>query len=137
MLKLVALVLFLGATEIAVIAQSTDLTEFQKETITSIREVTLQLLLLAVGVFALMGGFASGENREFRYIRLGWTAFLALGASVVAGLIAYGSLIYSLGKNSFEPFSGVLRFFAASQWVTFGLGGMLFMLFVLRNLKNR
>jgi len=119
-------------------SQSQDkvLTEFQKETISSIREITLQLLLLAVGVFALAGGYAADKDKDFRYLPLGWIAFLLLGVSVVAGLLTYGNLIYTLGKSSFDPFSQI-RTLAAIQWVSFGFGGLLFMFFVLFNMRRR
>jgi hypothetical protein len=127
--------LLLALTCVPLLAQSTSLDEFDKETIASIREVTLQLILVAVGVFALMGGFASGEKKEFIHRWVAVLAFVALGLSVVSGLFAYGSLIYMLAKRSFDPFSGI-RLVALGQWVLFGLGGLLFMSFVLVNLRK-
>ena len=112
------------------------LTDFQRETIASIREITLQLLLLAIGVFALMGGFAADKDKDFKCLPLGWVAFLALGLSVFFGLFTYGNLIYTLGNNTFDPFSQI-RILAAGQWVSFGLGGLLFMFFVLLNMRRR
>lgn len=113
-----------------------ELTAFQRESISSVRDITLQLLLLAVGVFALMGGFVSAEKRTFTHILLGWTSFLFLGTSVAAGLLTYGNLIYMLGGNTFDIF-GPIRMLALSQWVLFGLGGLSFMLFVLLNMKRQ
>ena len=112
------------------------MTDFQREAISSVRDITLQLILLAVGVFALMGGFVSGEKRTFTWVRLGWTSFVFLGLSVVVGLLAYGNLIHMLGNENFDLF-GPIRTLAAAQWLTFGLGGLLFMLFVLLNMKRR
>lgn len=111
------------------------LTDFQKETISSVRDITLQLLLLAVGVFALMGGFVSSEKRTFTHILLGWASFLLLGISVVAGLVTYGSLVYMLGNDNFDLF-GPFRIPALIQWTLFGFGGFAFMLFVLLNMKR-
>lgn len=117
-------------------AQTKDLTEFQKETVASIREITLQLILIAVGVFALLGSFATAENRTFKARGLLWIAFALLGLSVICGLFAYGNLIWTLGKGIFDPF-GAVAGLAKVQWGTFGLGGLLFALFVVLNIKRR
>lgn len=115
--------------------QSKDLTEFQKESIASIRDITLQLILIAVGVFALLGSFATAEGRTFKAKWLLSVAFVLLGVSVVAGLLGYGTLIWTLGKGIFDPF-GTVADLAKVQWVSFGVGGLLFALFVLLNIKR-
>ncbi len=120
---------------VVVSAQTKDLTEFQKETVASIREITLQLILIAIGVFALLGSFATAENRKFGARGLLWLAFGLLGFSVVVGLLSYGNLIWDLGKGVFEPFGSVARL-AKVQWITFGLGGLVFALFVVLNIKR-
>lgn len=117
------------------VAQSKDLTEFQKETVASIREITLQLILIAMGVFAILGGFATAGERKFGSRPIIWIAFLLLGLSVVFGLLAYGNLIWTLGKGKYEPF-GTLERLAMWQWITFGVGGLLFALFVLLNIRR-
>jgi hypothetical protein len=112
------------------------LTDFQKETIGSIREITLQLILLSLGVVALMGGFAADKDKTFAYRWLGWFAFFGFGLSVVAGLFAYGNLIHMLGSSMFTS-SGTIANLALIQWVAFGIAGATFMLFVLVNMKGR
>jgi cbb3-type cytochrome oxidase maturation FixS-like protein len=116
--------------------QTTQPNDFQKETIASIREITLQLILIAMGVFAIVGGFAASEDRKFKQKWLLYIAFLLLGASVVFGLLAYGNLIWSLGKGQFEPL-GTIEALAAGQWVGFALGGLLFMFAVLSNIRKQ
>jgi hypothetical protein len=113
-----------------------DLTEFQKQTIESVRSITLQLILIAVGVFALLGSFSTAENAKFRTRWLLWLAFICLGFSVVAGLLAYGNLIWSLSRREFDP-GGTLAELAKWQWILFGSGGLLFAIFVLLNIKGR
>ncbi len=118
-------------------SQASGLTdaEFAKETITAIREITLQLILIAMGVFAIVGGFLSAVERTYKCIALIWLAFISLGVSVAFGLLTFGTLVWSLAKGWFDPF-GVLESVARIQWIALGLGGALFALFVLLNLKR-
>lgn len=113
-----------------------DLSEFQKETVASIREITLQLLLLAVGVVALIGGFAADKDKSFGHRWLAWLSFIAFGMSVIAGLLTYGNLIYMLAHDKFDPL-GQITTLATTQWSTFGAGGVIFTLFILLNLRRR
>ena len=132
----VCLLFFVSLAPVSLAAsQPAQLNDFEKATVESIREITLQLILIAMGVFALLGGFATAENHTFRKRPLIWIAFILLGVSVVFGLLAYGNLIWTLGKELFEPF-GSLRILAAVQWITFGLGGMFFLFFVLLNIRR-
>jgi len=116
--------------------QTASLTDFQKESIESIREITLQLILIAMGVFALVGGFVSTSTRNLSCKFLLWLAFILLAVSVAAGLLAYGNLIWSLGKGVFEPF-GSIGELAKWQWISFGAGGISFALFVLCNIAQK
>ena len=88
-----------------------------------------------MGVFVILGGFATAEGRKFRCRMLLWLAFFFLGLSVAFGFLAYGNLIWTLGKGLFEPF-GRVRALAAVQWATFGSGGVLFALFILLNVRG-
>src|SRR2546430_1153319 len=89
-----------------------DLSEYQKQTVEAIREITLQLILIAMGIFAIVGGFVTGKERPVNCGPILWTAFVLLGISVGAGLLAYGNLIWALGKGGFQPF-GVLELLAS------------------------
>ena len=117
------------------VAAAADLNEYQKQTVEAIREITLQLILIAMGIFAIVGGFVAGKDRPTSCRPLLWIAFVLLGLSVVAGLLTYGNLIWALGKGRFEAF-GMLEPLASGQWITFGLGGLVFGLFVLVNLRK-
>jgi hypothetical protein len=116
-------------------AASTDPSEFDKEAIASIREITLQLLLLAVGVFALVGNSVGNKDSAFKVRPLAWLAFILLGGSVVSGLLTYGNLIHMLGASAFTA-KGDIAMLAAWQWGFFGSGGLVFMVFVLLNLRK-
>lgn len=108
------------------------LSDFQKEAIASIREITLQLILIAIGVFAVIGGFATGKAQAFKRKYLLIITFILLAASVISGLLAYGNLIFGLGQFKFAVF-GEIANLAAAQWICFALGGLLFMISVLLN----
>ena len=112
------------------------LTDFQKEAIASIREITLQLILIAIGVFAVIGGFTSAKDRPFKRKWLLILSFLFLGASVMSGLLAYGNLIWGLGQSKFEVF-GEIANLASAQWISFAVGGILFMFAVLSNVTKQ
>lgn len=109
--------------------------DFQNEAIESVREITLQLILISMGIFAVMGGFATSEHRKFVNRGWIWAAFLLLGVSVIFGMLAYGSLIYSLSHSDFS-IGGPLSSLARVQWVCFSVGGLLFMVAVLLNIRK-
>jgi hypothetical protein len=117
-------------------AQLAPLTDFQKEAIASIREITLQLILIAIGVFAVIGGVATAKDRTFKGKWLLFITFLLLAASVISGLLAYGNLIWGLGQSKFEVF-GEIANLAAAQWICFAFGGVLFMVAMLSNVTKR
>lgn len=109
-------------------------TEFEKETIASIREITLQLILISVGVYALVGGFISGKSKSYCYKWMICLAFLVLGLSIVCGLFAYGKLIFDLSSGMFVA-GGTLGNLATLQWLTFGLGGFFLICFLIKNIN--
>jgi len=58
------------------------------EAVTIVQDMTMHLLALGVGVFALVGGYLSSTNhRELRGKRTLLFSLLLFGASVVGGLI--------------------------------------------------
>ena len=111
-----------------------QLNDSQKEAIASIREITLQLILIAMGVFALIGGFATTEHRQFTARWLIALAFAVLALSVGFGLLAYGSLIYGLNRGEFNP--GGIAALARGQWSCFAVGGVLLMISVVVNIRK-
>jgi hypothetical protein len=117
-------------------AEKGKLTESEKETVASIREITLQLLLLAIGVVALLAGYAADKEKTFSHLPLAWVSILSFALSVIAGLLTYGNVIYMLGKDSFSAF-GAITNLAMIQWTSFGLAGAVFMVFVLKNMRSR
>jgi predicted MFS family arabinose efflux permease len=136
LINVILVIMVLLFCVISPIAQAQDLDEFKKETIASIREITLQLILLATGIFALFGSFIITKERDLRKRPLIWTAFISLAISVVMGLLTYGNLIWGLGKRLFDPF-GNLETLAMLQWIFFFIGGSIFGLFVLLNIKRQ
>ena len=66
------LLIILSVVGTAMASGGKDLSEFQKETIKSIRDITLQLILIAMGVFTIIGGFATSAGGVFKYRSLLW-----------------------------------------------------------------
>jgi hypothetical protein len=110
------------------------LTDFDKEAIDSIREITLRLILISVGVYALVGGFISGKDKSYCHKWMICLAFFILGLSIVCGLFAYGKLIFDLSSGMFVA-GGTLGNLATLQWLTFGLGGFFLIYFLIKNIN--
>lgn len=117
---------------------SSEMTRFQEEAARSIRDITLQLILLAVGVFSLAGAYLVKRDSSTAALSskasLKW-AFISLAASVLAGYFVYGSLIAQLSAHAFDPYFWSLRVLAMAQALLFFVGGVLFMVFVYRNVR--
>ena len=112
-----------------------ELADTEKEAITSIRTIVMQLILISVGVYAVVGGFlASSTNPVTTYWSL-VCSFLGFGGSILFGLISYGALVQDLIDNqtSITEFVGQ---FATVQWVLFFIGGFFLMIFLLSNAKR-
>ncbi len=110
-------------------------TEFEKEAITSIREITLQLILITGGIYALVGGFVAGKNKSKSY-RCKWairSSFIILAVSIALGFLAYGGLIFDLSGGMFQV-GGTAQQMAARQWLAFGFGGVLLIVFLVVNI---
>lgn len=114
------------------------LTPFKKEAIDSIREITLQLILIAVGVFAVVGGLVAGKDdeKEYRHRIAISISFILFGISILLGLFAYGTLIFDLSSGTFCP-AGYLRLWALGQWGFFFLAAPFLVWFLIINIHKR
>jgi ABC-type sulfate transport system permease subunit len=113
------------------------LTELQKEALDSIREITLQLILIAVGVFAVVGGLVAGKEGEkgFRHRWAIVLSFLGFCVSIASGLLVYGKLIYDLYESHFHLRD--LQSLSIWQWVSFAISGILLVFFFILNVNKR
>lgn len=128
-----ALLAFFAAT--AEGAHASQLDDTQKEAIESVREITLQLILISAGVFALVGGFLATSSRVIsKYLALKWSFWL-FGFSIIFGLVSYGSMVQDLINNETSPtdFVGVIATF---QWLAFAIGGLFLIVFLLSNARR-
>jgi hypothetical protein len=124
------LVYLVFPSEIA-IAQSSPsppdglLSDTQKEAVAAIREITLQLILLSVGVFTLTGIFLPKTKNRTAF-GMAMVAFGFFAASVFCGILAYSRLIQSL-NDSDMAFANRVGEIAVYQWILFGVGGLILM----------
>jgi hypothetical protein len=109
--------------------------DFKKASLTVIKDVSVQLILIAVGVFSLAGSFLASQKHPVTWRACLVAAFSALIFSVLAGLLALGNAVAQLGRSQFEPYHGVLRWSYALQLVLVLAGGTLFAMFLLANIQ--
>lgn len=109
--------------------------ELQAETIETLRQLTLQIMLISAGVFGIVGGFVSSSEKRFRYRWWLLVALLLFSGSALVGYALHGLLITQLHAGSFDPFSIVLTYLGASQIGALVGGGVCFTIFVFSNTK--
>lgn len=111
-----------------------DMTEYQKAAVTVIKDVAVQLILIAVGVFAVAGSFLTTKTGGVA--SRGWliSAFVLFMVSVLAGLVALGSAVAQLSASRFDAYQPTLRLAYAAQLVFILLGGAAFVFFLVSNI---
>lgn len=110
-------------------------TGFEKEAIASIREITLQLILITCGIYALVGSYVASKNKSRSY-HCRWAirfSFIILAVSIALGFLAYGGLIFDLSDGIFQA-AGTAQQMAARQWLAFFIGGFLLIVFLVINI---
>ncbi len=112
------------------------LSDYEKETLKTIKDMTLNLLLLAVGVFALVGGYLSKGRVVVDRRKTLLTSFAFFGVSLIAGLMVFMGLIAQLQAEKFNPNAGLIRGSAAAQIVFLGFGAICFFFFLVGNIKG-
>lgn len=110
--------------------------DYTAETVETLRQLTLQVMLISAGVFGVVGGFVSSSDKKFvRPNVLGWA--LALFAfSALFGYLLHGVLISLLNAQAFDPFQSKLVCFGLLQILMFLAGGLLFTWFVIANVNR-
>jgi hypothetical protein len=103
-----------------------ELTDFQKESIESIRTLSLQFILIAVGVFSLTGIYLLKTPTQFKWIGIPFiiiVAYILFGLSIYYGYRIHGNIIYQLEGEKFDSFDAVLVRDGKSQfWLFFAAG---------------
>jgi hypothetical protein len=110
--------------------------DYNAEAVETLRQLTLQIMLIAAGVFGLVGGFVSSSEKRFvRRAALGWALSL-FALSALCGYIVHGVLISLLSAQKFDAFHPKLVTFGVMQIALFLIGGGLFTWFVVQNIRN-
>lgn len=108
--------------------------DFNKEALETVRNLTLQIMLISAGVFGIVGGFVSSSSKTFN--GKGWmaTALICFGLSTLIGYFLHGSMIWHLTGDRFDPYDPWIRIPGLIQILLFIGGGGFFVYFVWRNL---
>jgi len=106
------------------------------EALETLRQLTLQLMLISAGVFGVVGGFVSSAEKKFVY--RGWlaAALIMFALSALSGYLLHGVMISLVSQNSFDPFNNMLVGFGVGQIALFFLGGCSFTTFVIANINK-
>lgn len=110
------------------------MTDAQKEALETLRNLSLQVMLIAAGVFGIVGGFISSSSKIFQSGWLIVVALLCFAVSWVFGYLVHGTAIGLLIKNQFDPQNWAVQGSSLLQVVAFCVGGFFFVLFVAANL---
>jgi hypothetical protein len=119
---------------------SASLNEFQKEAIKAASGLTMQFILIAVGVFSLAGTYLA--RRPGDVMRLGQSvlaacSLLLLGLSVAAGYLVHSSIIGQLEGRVFSAYFTLTQLMGLVQLLLFLAGGVLFSLVVWNNTRRQ
>jgi hypothetical protein len=111
--------------------------ELHAESVETLRQLTVLLMLMSTAVFSIGGGFASIANKK--NIRYRWwllSAMLLLAASAVVGYMVLQLLITQFGSGVVDPHEAQVGRLGSIQISTFVFGGVCFIVFVFANAKR-
>lgn len=108
--------------------------EFQKEAIETVRNLSLQIMLIAAAVFGIVGGFISSSSKTFSSKWLIVISLLCFALSTMAGYILHGSMVSLLSRGEFDPYNIWIQLSGLIQILLFVGGGVFFIIFVCKNL---
>lgn len=110
------------------------MTDFEKESLETLRSLSLQVMLIAAGVFGIVGGFISATGKEYETVPLLIIALVSFSLSALAGYVVHGSLVSLLKAQQFSPNHCWIQIPGFFQIGLSTLGGILFTVFVVFNL---
>lgn len=105
------------------------------EALETLRQLTLQLMLISAGVFGVVGGFVSSADKTFRYRSWLAAALVMFALSALCGYLLHGVMITLIYDKSFDPFNAKLVWLGIFQIGLFVTGGISFTRFVIGNIK--
>jgi formate hydrogenlyase subunit 4 len=129
---------WLGIQETALGAEPPQaLPVYQKEALSAIKDLTSNLLLFGVGVFALVGGYLAKDHSAFYRTGILKAAFVAFGVSLIAGLSVFMALIAQLQAQQFDPNAVLVRWGAIVQILATAVGAVCFFCFLVGNIETK
>jgi hypothetical protein len=117
------------------VAFGQPLSDFDKEAISSIRQMTLQLITISVGVYAFVGGILAQGSKKYDRTDLLIASFILFAISIGFGLLNYGQHIHELIGQNFTSQGGLLSL-ATGQWLGFFVGGAVLLVFLIINIDK-
>jgi hypothetical protein len=109
------------------------MTDFQKEALAAMREITLQLILIAAAILSLGAGFLTARDQPVQPAGIIWTSFVLFIASILSGILTYGALIDQLRLGSLNLTASPLLWLSRAQWGLFVLGSVAVFIFAVAN----
>lgn len=79
------------------------------ETFETLRDLTLQVMLISAGVFGIVGGFVSSADKGFTVRWCLATALVLFAVSTLAGYLLHGVLVSLSYAGTFDPFNPKLE----------------------------
>ena len=140
--KELAFVVFPSDTPKATVSasESSTLGDFQKESIKMISALTMQFIIIAVGVFSLAGTYLAlrpGDVIRRKRMILALLSLVLLGFSVFAGYFVHSSIIGQIEARRFSSYSESTRWMGFLQLMLFLFGAILFGIIVWSNARSR
>ncbi|MFB9151648.1 hypothetical protein [Roseovarius ramblicola] len=106
------------------------------EALTVAKELTLQLMLMAAGVFALVAGFFGTSSTKITNNRALGSALVMFGLSILSGYIAQGAIISTFAAGAFDVYNPVMVIGGFGQLVLLLVGGGCLTYFVIKHLEG-
>lgn len=121
-------------------SESSTLNDFQKESIKMISALTMQFIIIAVGVFSLAGTYLAlrpGDVIQRKRMIFALLSLVLLGSSVFAGYFVHSSIIGQIEARRFSSYSESTRWIGFLQLMLFLFGAILFGIIVWSNARSR
>ncbi len=104
--------------------------EYQKHALETLRQFSLQILLISAGVFGIVGGFVTASDKQFIDKSIMIWSLSSFALSALFGYLVQGCLVGQLNQGRFEPHNKLLQLCSLVQIALFLIGGGLFCWFV-------
>lgn len=107
---------------------------FQEASLSIIKEMSLQLILIAVGAFSVAASILATRERPTTSKWALYASLCLLIISTLCGVVALGSAVAQLTDKKFDPWQMTIRWAYLLQLTTVWLGGVSFTFYLTRNI---